>query len=176
MGVIAKWHRQLAAAYFKVNLEMLIFVPAILLIEKTDRWWSGKTGIYESANKKILENIDLTVLSSSAFPKKLLDKFYMIHIVLFVHCLDKYSYIETCSLQWCHNGRDNVSNHQPRECLLNHLIRCRSKETSKLRVTGLCAGSSPETGEFPAQGASNAEDASIWWRHHVLWVRREPWL
>ena len=40
-------------------------------------------------------------------------------------------------------------------------------KTSKLRVTGLCAGSSPGTGEFPAQMASNAENVSIWWRHHV---------
>ena len=38
---------------------------------------------------------------------------------------------------------------------------------SKLRVTGLCAGNSPETGEFPAQMASNAEIVYIWWRHHV---------
>ena len=37
---------------------------------------------------------------------------------------------------------------------------------SKLRVTGLCEGNSPVTGEFPAQRASNAENASIWWRHH----------
>ena len=39
-------------------------------------------------------------------------------------------------------------------------------ETSKLHVTGLCAGNSPVTGEFPAQKASNAENATIWWRHH----------
>ena len=70
------------------------------------------------------------------------------------------------SLQWRHNGRDGVSNHQPRDCLLNRLFR--SKKTSKLRVTGLCAGNSPVTGEFPAQRASNAENASILWRHHVL--------
>ena len=38
---------------------------------------------------------------------------------------------------------------------------------SKLRVTGLCAGNSPGTGEFPAQMASNAENVSIWWRHDV---------
>ena len=44
--------------------------------------------------------------------------------------------------------------------------RRRSKETSKLRVTGLCAGNSPVTGEFPAQKASNAENVSIWWRRH----------
>ena len=33
----------------------------------------------------------------------------------------------------------------------------RSKKTSKLRVTGLCAGNSPVTGEFPAQRTSNAK-------------------
>ena len=27
-------------------------------------------------------------------------------------------------------------------------------------------GNSPEAGEFPAQMASNAENVSIWWRHH----------
>ena len=45
--------------------------------------------------------------------------------------------------------------------------RHRSKKTPKLRVTGLCAGNSPATGEFPAQKPSNAENVSIWWRHHV---------
>ena len=50
--------------------------------------------------------------------------------------------------------------------LLNRLYRRRSKKTSKFRVTGLCAGNSPVTGEFPAQMASNAENVPIWWRHH----------
>ena len=72
------------------------------------------------------------------------------------------------SLQWCHNEHDSVSNHQPHDCLLNRLFRRRSKKTSKLRVTGLCVGNSPGTGEFPAQMASNAENVSIWWRHHVV--------
>ena len=70
------------------------------------------------------------------------------------------------SLPWRRNGRDSVSNHQPHDCLLNRLFRRRSKKTSKLRVTGLCAGNSPGTGEFPAQMASYAENVSIWWRHH----------
>ena len=43
----------------------------------------------------------------------------------------------------------------------------RSKKTSMLRVTGLCVGNSPGTGEFPAQIASYAENVSIWWRHHA---------
>ena len=70
------------------------------------------------------------------------------------------------TLRWRRNERDSVSNHQPHDCLLNRLFRRRSKKTSKLRVTGLCAGNSPGTGEFPAQMASNAENVSIWWRHH----------
>ena len=68
--------------------------------------------------------------------------------------------------KWHHNGCDGVSNHQPHNCLLNLLFRCKSKKISKLHVTGLCAGNSPVTGEFPAQRASNAENVSIWWRHH----------
>ena len=71
------------------------------------------------------------------------------------------------SLQWRHNGRDAVSNYLPHECLLNRLFRRRSKKTSKLRVTGLCARNWPMTGELPAQMASNADNVSIWWRHHV---------
>ena len=72
------------------------------------------------------------------------------------------------SLWWRHNGRDGLSNHQPRDCLLNRLFGRRSKKTSKLRFTGLCAGNSAGTGEFPAQRASNAENVSIWWRHHDI--------
>ena len=83
------------------------------------------------------------------------------------------------SLQWRHNEHDVVSNHQPHDCLLNRLFKCRSKNTSKLHVTGLCEGNSPVTDEFLAQRASNAENVSILWRqitsinmlskcHHVL--------
>ena len=75
------------------------------------------------------------------------------------------------SLRWRHNGHDGISNHQPQDCLLNPLFRRRSKKTSKLRVTGLCVGNSPGTGEFPAQMASCAENVSIWCRHHVMFIR-----
>ena len=74
------------------------------------------------------------------------------------------------ALLWRHNGCDGVSNHQPHGCLLNHLFRPRSKKSSKIRDTGLCARNSTETGEFPAQMASNAENVSIWWRHHGIWI------
>ena len=51
--------------------------------------------------------------------------------------------------------------------LTGFFFRHWSKKTSKLRVTDLCEGKSPVTGEFPAQRANNAENVSIWWRHHV---------
>ena len=47
------------------------------------------------------------------------------------------------SLKRRHNGRDSVPNHKPHDYLLRRLFRRRSKKTSKLRVTGLCAGNSP---------------------------------
>ena len=76
------------------------------------------------------------------------------------------------SLQWRHNGRDGVSNHQAHHCSLNRLFRRRSEKTSKLRVTGLCAGNSPATGEFPAQRARNADmfpfDDVILWQEMTL--------
>ena len=72
------------------------------------------------------------------------------------------------ALQWRHNERDGVSNHQPHDFYSTVYSRRRSKKTSKLRVTGLCEGNSPMSGEFPAQRVNNAENVSIWWRHHVF--------
>ena len=69
-------------------------------------------------------------------------------------------------LRWRHNERNGVSNHQPHDCLLNFLFRRRSKKTSKLRATGLCAGNSP----IPTQRASNAENVFIWWRNHAMCI------
>ena len=65
------------------------------------------------------------------------------------------------ALQWSHNGPDSVSNHQPHDCLLNRLFGRRSKKTPKLRITGLCAGNSPGTGEFLAQMANYAENVDV---------------
>ena len=72
------------------------------------------------------------------------------------------------TLLWRRNRRGSVSNQQPHDCLLNRLFRRRSKKTSKLRVTGLCAGNSPGT-----QMISNAENVSIWCRHHEKDERTE---
>ena len=63
------------------------------------------------------------------------------------------------TLQCRHTERDGASNHQRLDCLCNRLFRRRSKGTSKLRVTGLCEGNSPVTGEFPSQRASDVENS-----------------
>ena len=68
---------------------------------------------------------------------------------------------DSWSVDWRHNERNGVSNHQPNDCLLNRLFRRRSKKTPKLRVTGFCAGNSPVMGEFPAQRSSNTENVSF---------------
>ena len=75
---------------------------------------------------------------------------------------------DVLTLQWGHNEPNGVSNHRCLGGLLNRLFRRRSKKTSKLRVTGLCAGDSPMTSELPSKRASNAENASIWWCHRVM--------
>ena len=71
------------------------------------------------------------------------------------------------SLQWRHNGVDGVSNHQPHDCLLYRLFSGNQRKYQSSASLAF-AGNSLETGEFPAQMASNAENVSIWWRHHNI--------
>ena len=68
-----------------------------------------------------------------------------------------------CSLEWwCLKSSASP--------LLAQLFRFRHrlKKTSKLRVTSLCTENSPMSNDFPAQKTSNAENVSIWWRHHTI--------
>ena len=60
--------------------------------------------------------------------------------------------VKLIPLRWRHNERDSVSTPQPRDCLLSRLFRRRSKKTSKLRVTGLCVGTSPGLVNSPHKG------------------------
>ena len=54
---------------------------------------------------------------------------YFPHCKLFLD-VTKALYDVSATLHWRHNGRDSVSNHQPQGCLLNRLLRRRSKKTS----------------------------------------------
>ena len=67
------------------------------------------------------------------------------------------------SLQWRHDRRQSVSNHQPCDCLFNGLFRRRWKKTSKLRVICICGGNSPVT-------------SALLWRHndHVGVSNHQP--
>ena len=73
--------------------------------------------------------------------------------------------VDTLPLQWHHNECDGISNHQHLNCLLNRLIRRRSKKTSKLHATGLYEGNPLVTGGFPSQ----MENISIWWCHNATY-------
>ena len=141
-------------------------------------------GIYpRTISQEVLKNLIQNTYLDIIFLKLLPHLSGGSNLVLICACLDrvptlnidKYSYWRACvtqllwwlpnTSQWGHNEGDDVSNHQPRHCLLNLFIQAQIKENIKLRVTGLCAGNSPVTGEFSAQMASNAKNVSIWWRH-----------
>ena len=49
-------------------------------------------------------------------------------------------------------------------------IQAQIKENIKAPRHWPFAGNSPVTGEFPSQRASNAENLSIWWRHHASYI------
>ena len=89
----------------------------------------------------------------------------LLYPLFYVH--EAQNNIKNMLLQWRHNELDSVSNHRRLDGLLNRLFRRWSKKTSKLRLTGLCEGNSSGTGEFPSERASNAENVSIWLRHHA---------
>ena len=99
---------------------------------------------------------------------QLLDSCYLIYCTS-----DPFHKRFALTLQWRHNERGCISNHQPHDCLTNRLFRRRSKKTSQLHVTGLCAGNSPVSSEFHAQRACNAENVSIWWRHQGIQFRED---
>ena len=77
-----------------------------------------------------------------------------------------------------------VSNHQPRNCLLNCSFKAQIKENTKApRHWPLC-GEFTGDRRIPAQRPSNAENVSIWWRHHgvsllldwILWRTARAWI
>ena len=67
--------------------------------------------------------------------------------------------------QWRHNGRDGVSNHQPHHFYAT-IYSC--ADQGKYRSSAPVAFvRGIHRDEFPAQMTSNAENVSIWWRHHA---------
>ena len=89
-------------------------------------------------------------------------KVYRIMCTWFCCTMLRCKYIIVVS-QWRNNGRHGVSNHQPHDCLLKRLFRRRSKKTSML-----CSAVNSPPPHTHTQRANNAENVSIWWRHHVI--------
>ena len=137
----------------------LIFIILFISIFK---WW--RLGVQWIGKNGITPNTARVAIWLTVFVVFVMQTIYSYGIVGPKY-VRKYNHFP---LQWRKNERDGVSNHQPHDCLPNRLFRRSSKKTSKLRITGLCEGNSPVIGEFHAQRASNAENASIWWRHHAM--------
>ena len=110
-------------------------------------WWFKTRESWNSATG----NVDCKMTTILSWPQCVNQRAETLRYLLWNHWGE-------FSLQWRHNERDGISNHQSHDCLLNRLFRRRSEKTIKLCFTGLCAGNSPETGEFPIQRASNAEN------------------
>ena len=79
-------------------------------------------------------------------------------------------HVTSVSQQWQHNERDGVSNNRRLDYLLKRLFMHKSKKTRNLRVTSLCERNPPVISGFRSQRANNAENVSIWWRHHVMYL------
>ena len=77
-----------------------------------------------------------------------------------------YVFVLSNTLQWRHNGRDCVSNHQPHDCYTQAFIQAHIRENIIVPRHWPLWGIPPVTGGFPSQRASNAENVSISWRHH----------
>ena len=71
------------------------------------------------------------------------------------------------ALQWRHNECNSVSHHRRLDCLLIVFYGCRTKKTSKPRVTGLYEGNPPVTGGSPHKGPVTRKCfhlmTSSWW-------------
>ena len=102
------------------------------------QWWLDYRRIYVPFGLNeimaVMCNIAIHILSCL--------NFYMYAFIIYAYIIMSQivSPHTVMSLRWRHNERDGVSNHQPHDCLLNRLSRRRSKETSKLCVTGLLRG------------------------------------
>ena len=117
-----------------------------------------------------LRNVVHFVSASMLFSASCCEQVFHCRIVACIHMCHTY-------VQWLMHYSDVIMGTMASQitsltivCLLNRLFRRWPKKTLKLRVTGLCAGNSPVTGEFPAQTASKAETVSIWWRHPGIQV------
>ena len=86
------------------------------------------------------------------------------------------------TLQWRHNGRRGVRNHQPRDCLLNLLLR--HKENIRAPRPGPLWGEFTGDRWIPRTKGHKPENAFIRWRHqglvnkahtHITAVQHHDW-
>ena len=101
---------------------------------------------YETG-RKLVEQVLLSLLACDIAEKK--------------HAMESFRKVfQVALLQWLHNERNSVSNHQPHGCLLNLLFRRSSKKTSKPRVMALSEG---VNSRWPVNSLVTDEFLCDWW-------------
>ena len=172
--------------WIQIVYNVTAILPLILCILSHDIWWNQIT-FTMSLQSCIWASLFLAVMK--LWIQIVYNVIAILHVILwscvllpmtkdetYRDCPTKYAHdsVVLCfvvcgfTLQWCHNESDGISKHQPHhDCLLNHLFRHRSKKTSKLRFTGLCAGNSPVAGEFSTQRASKNNGKIMEWMKSV---------
>ena len=91
--------------------------------------------------------------------------------------------LDNLKLQWRHNERDGISNHQRLDCLLNRLFRHKPKKTSKFHITGLVRGIHRWPVNFPNKGQQRGKCfhlmTSSWsflhWDNWLRWIAYHHW-
>ena len=78
------------------------------------------------------------------------------------------------ALQWRHNEHDGVSNHQPHDCLLKRLFRCRSRKHQSYASPAFVRGIHQWPVNSPQKGSVTQKmfpfDDVIMWNHSVYGV------
>ena len=129
------------------------FIISLCMVEQCLKYDDDNIkGVY------IYHNYNITKIPANAF-------LWAAYLEVSWHSIQKYI-MHTFSLKWRHDERDGVSNHRRLDCLLK---RCWGADQRKHQSSG--EGNLLVTSGFPSQRASNAKNASIWWRHHVKILR-----
>ena len=114
------------ATHFFLNLPCSLANQSMVVAHR--KWRSKCSDVEPNRPLMVITHLDCSTGNSNnelqwVFSDNVADVYYL----TFPYC---HMYASK-TLQWRHHGRDNVSNHQPRDCLLNRLrvFRHRSKKT-----------------------------------------------
>ena len=121
--------RSIKSIYSYTYLMIFISLYPLLYIYNSHIWYNGN---YPNKRTSVCPSLYCVLIFFHLFAQWASLRIPVLELHFVYHA-------EHAIITWRHNGPYGVPNHQPHDCLLNRLFRRRSKKTSNLRVTGLCA-------------------------------------